>query len=230
MANEKNPLKIVLSEHRISYVHIKTPTAFKGDDGKESKPKYDCTFLIPYGHPDVDKINRAVAAAYAANKESVFKGVPLTSTKMWNPLRDGSEWLEEHPEATEYEGHYFIKMASTSQPAVYDTYKNPIFDLDEVYSGCYCRGVGVCYSFNNMSKGHAFFLNSIMKTNDGERLGGFSADPDDYDDYEDEVPAKAPKAGPKPGGPKKPARIWNVDEDGRDIYSDDGGNSWAWAD
>lgn len=232
MANEKkNPLKVVLGEHRISYVHVKTPTAFKDDNGKEGDAKYDCTFLIPYGHPDVEKINAAVKAAYAANKESVFKGVPLTSPKMWNPLRDGAEWLEEHPEATEYEGHHFIKMSSKSQPAVYDTDKNEIFDLDEIYSGCYCRGIGVCFSFNNKSKGHGFFLNSLMKTNDGERLGGFASDPNDYDDDYDAPPAKkgaAPKAGPKPGGKVK--RIWDVDEDENDIYSDDGGETWAYAD
>lgn len=78
-----------------------------------------------------------------------------------------------------------LKAASKSQPKAFDTDKQEIIDLDEVYSGCYCRGVIVCYPFNNKSKGFGFYLNSLMKMKDGERLGGFEADPDDYDEEED---------------------------------------------
>lgn len=222
---EQNPLKVVLGMHRISYVHLKEPTKF--EDGSE--PKYDATFLIPKDHADVAKINRAIRAAYDANKESLFKGLPLTSTKMWNPLRDGDEWLEEHPEALEYEGMYFLKAASKSQPAVFDADKNDIFDLDEVYSGCYARGVIVCFPFNNKSKGHGFYLNSLMKMEDGERLGGFAANADDYDD--EPVAPKAKTSGAKPAAQRpakktEPVREWAHDADGDDIYSDDGGVNW----
>lgn len=225
MANEKNPAKVVLGKHRVSYVHVKTPTSF--EDG--SDPKYDCTFLIPKDHPDVAKIEAAIDAQYKANKESLFKGLPKTSPKMWNPLRDGDEWLEDHPEAKEYEGMYFLKAASKSQPGVFDSDKNEIFDLDEVYSGCYCRGVIVCYPFNNKSKGFGLYLNSLMKMEDGERLGGFESNADDYDDYEDEAPAKPKRNAPaaKPAKPvAKPKRIFDEDADGNEIYSDDGGENW----
>lgn len=177
----KNPLKVVTGTHRVSYVHVKEPSSFEEDGEK----KYDCTFLIPKDHPDVRKIEAAIKAAYDANKESLFKGLPRTSPKLWNPLRDGDEWLEDHPEATEYEDHYFIKASSKSQPAVFDVDKQDILDLDDVYSGCYCRGVIVCYPFNNKSKGFGFYLNSLMKMDDGERLGGFEASADDYDEEED---------------------------------------------
>ena len=177
----KNPLKIVTGTHRVSYVHVKEPSRFEDDVEK----KYDCTFLIPKDHPDVRKIEAAIKAAYDANKESLFKGLPRTSPKLWNPLRDGDEWLEDHPEAVEYEDHYFIKASSKSQPAVFDTDKQDILDLDEVYSGCYCRGVIVCYPFNNKAKGFGFYLNSLMKMDDGERLGGFEVNVDDYDEEED---------------------------------------------
>ena len=172
-----NPLKVVLGKHRVSYVHIKEPVAFEDSD-----PKYDTTFLIPKDSPDVPKIKAAIKAAYDANKESLFKGLPLTSPKLWSPLRDGDEWLEEHPDAVEYEGVYFLKAASKSQPKAFDADKQEILDLDEIYSGSYCRGVIVCYPFNNKSKGFGFYLNSVMKIEDGERLGGFEASADDYDD------------------------------------------------
>lgn len=188
MANEKDPLKVVLGKHRVTYVHVKEPTAFKDDKGGDDGSKfYDVTFLIPKDHPDVAKIKAAIKAAYTAEKESKFKGLPLTSPKLWNPLRDGNEWLEEHPDATEYEDMYFIKAKSKSQPAVFDADKQDILDLDEVYSGCYCRGVIKCSAFNNKSKGFGFYLNSLMKIEDGERLGGFAASADDYDDDDDLV-------------------------------------------
>lgn len=182
MAIERNPLKVVLGKHRVTYVHIKEPTAF--EDGEDKK--YDCTFLIPKNHPDVLKVKEAIKAAYSSNKESMFKGLPVTSPKLWNPLRDGNEWLEEHPDAKEYKDMFFIKAATKSQPAVFDADKQDILDLDEVYSGCYCRGVIVCFPFNNKSKGFGFYLNSLMKIDEGERLGGFSASADDYEDMEDE--------------------------------------------
>lgn len=179
MAAEKaNPFKVVLDgSHRISYVHIKEPASF--EDGPK---KYDCTFLIPRDHPDVRKIKDAINALYLANKESLFKGVPIKSPKMWMPLRDGDEWLDEHPEAVEYEGCYFLKASSPSQPRVFDVDKQDILDLDEVYSGCYCRAVIAGFAFNNKSKGFGFFLNSLMKMGDGERIGGFTATADDYDE------------------------------------------------
>ena len=178
---ERNPLKVVTGMHRVSYVHIKEPSSFENDGEK----KYSCTFLIPKDHPDVQRIEAAMKAAYDANTESLFKGLPRTSPMMWNPLRAGNEWYEERPEAEEYKDHFFLKASSKIQPAAFDSDKQEIIDLDEIYSGCYCRGVIVCYPFNNVLKGFGFYLNSLMKIEDGERLGGFEVSPDDYDDYED---------------------------------------------
>lgn len=195
--NTTNTLKVVTQEHRLTYVHVKTPTQFE-----DSEPKYDVTILIPKDHADVAKIKAAIKAAYDANKESLFKGLPITSPKLWNPLRDGDEWLEEHPEAEEYEGMYFLKAAAKNQPPVWDADKNDILDLDEVYSGCYGRVIIQCYPFNKAgNKGFGFFLNGVMKTNEGEPLGGGRASADEFDD-EDTKPApkkNTAAASAKPG-------------------------------
>lgn len=194
-ANNTNPFKVVTGEHRLTYVNVKTPKAF--EDGAD--PKYNVTLLIEKDHPDVQKIKAAIKAAYDANKESAFKGLPLTSPKLWNPLRDGAEWLEEHPDAEEYEGMYFIKCQAKNQPPVWDADKNDILDLDEVYSGCYGRVIMNCYAFNkNGNRGFGFFLNGLMKTKEGERLGGSMASADEFDD----APAPRKNAAPakaKPG-------------------------------
>jgi hypothetical protein len=179
---EKNPFKIVTGKHKVSYVHVKEPSGFENGE-----KKYGCTFLIQKDHPDVQRIKGVIKAAYQANKESMFKGVPLTSAKLWNPLRDGDEWMEEHPSAEEYKSCYFLKASTTKQPVIFDTDKQEIFDYDEVYSGCFCRGVIVCYPFNNKSKGFGFYLNSLMKMEDGPRLGGFDVSADDYDDDYDDL-------------------------------------------
>ena len=223
-SNTPNPLRLVLGKHRVTYVHVKEPKAFDED----STPKYSATILIPYEHPDVAKIQAAIKAAYDANSQSLFKGMPMTSPKFWNPLRDGAEWLEEHPEATEYEGHYFIKAASKSQPAVFDQDGQDVIDLDELaYSGAYMRSVIQAYPFNNKSKGVGFFLNSLKFMEHGERLSGFTASADEYedDDY-NETPAPRKTAAPKAAAPAKPARIFDEDADGNKIYSDDNGANW----
>lgn len=179
---KQNPYKVVLCSHRVSYVHIKEPSAVE----EGSTPLYSVVFLIPKDSPDVDRIKAVIKAVYDANKDSMFGGRPLTSPKLWNPLRDGDEVLEERPERKEYEGVYYLKASSRKQPKAFDRDKQEILDLDEVYSGCYCRGVLVCAPFNNKSAGFKFYLNSVMKTGEGERLGGFEATADDYDDIEDD--------------------------------------------
>ena len=193
--------KIVLGTHRVSYLHLSEPTAFAGDEN--SKPRYDCTFLIPYNHPDVARIQAAIHELATAEANGILKGVSIQSPKFWNPLRDGAEWLAEHPEAVEYSGCYFIKASSTSQPKAFYSDKQEIIDLSEVYSGCYCRGVIAPFAFNNKSKGIGFFLNSVMKMQDGERLGGFTANPDDYDEAPQQVVPQqyAPPPTAVPGYP-----------------------------
>lgn len=220
-AKPENPFKLVLGKHRITYVSVKEPRMFddKGD------AKYQITILIPYDHPDVERIRGVIDALYKENAQSKFNGLPKASPKLWDPLRDGEEWLAEHPEAEEYRGCYFLKASSKSQPAVFDVDGQDIIDLDEVYSGCYVRSVIGGYAYNNQSKGYGFFLNSIKKMEDGERLGGGGAA--SHDDYEDEAPTRP--AASRPTAPKpaaKPKRIFDTDEDGNEIYSDDNGENW----
>lgn len=188
---EKDPFKLVLSSHRVSYVTLKEPKAFE-----EGKPaKYSVTYLIPKDHPDVERIKKVIKAMYEANKEGHFKGLPFTSPKIDSPLRDGDEYADEKEaegkDGEAYRGCYYLLASSTSQPKAFDVDKQDILDLDEVYSGCYCRGLIKGWAYNNTTykkRGFSFFLESVLKTADGDRLGGGNfASADDYDDEADDT-------------------------------------------
>lgn len=237
---EKNPYRFVLKEHRLSYVHLKTPVAF--EDG--ATPKYGVTVLIAKDHDDVARIEDVIASAYEANKQTLFKGLPLTSTKMWYPLRDGDEYADEQAakgkDGEAYRGHMYLKATTSNQPNVFDAMGEDVIDLDEVYSGCYGRISITCWPYAKKGQGFTFFLNSVKKTEDGEPLGSAGGT---ADEYEDDAPAAkskpraaasptrpAPAARPAPAKPAaaEPVAQWAVDADGKDIYSYDGEN-WEYA-
>jgi len=232
-AKKVNPFKLVLSDtHRCTFLWVKEPAVFKNEDGSEGDPKFSCTFLIDPNSPDVEKYDAVIAALYKEAKESKFKGLPITSPKIWKPLRDGADWLEEHPDAAEFEGMLFLKATSKNRPVVFDQDGNEIIDLSEIKSGDYVRASLAGYSFNkNGNRGFGFFLNSIKLMEEGEALGGTVAT---HDDYEDEAPkAKtrtvATKAAARPKvAAKKPALIWDKSEDDEDIVSRDGGKTYDW--
>lgn len=177
---EKDPAKIVLSTHRVSYVHLKEPSGFKDSDKKE----YSLEFLIPYDHPDVARIEDAIQHVYDSNAQSMFKGTKLESRNFHYPLVDGADILDDGRDRPEVEGHYVIKAKSARQPVVFDADGSEMYDLDDVYGGCYCRGVIVFRPFNHSSgkKGVSCFVNSVKFMEDGEPFGGFTATHDDYDD------------------------------------------------
>lgn len=181
---EKDPAKVVLSTHRVSYVHLKEPSSFKNSDKKD----YSIEFLIPYDHPDVARIEDAIQSVFDANKQSTFKGTKIDSRNFHYPLIDGEDILDDGKDRPEVEGHYVVKAKSARQPVVYDADGSELYDLDDVYGGCYCRGVIVFRPFSHESgkKGVSCYLNSVKFMEEGEPFGGFSAS---HDDYEDDEPA-----------------------------------------
>lgn len=222
-----NPFKLVFSQTvRATFLWVKTPAVFKNEDGTEGDAKYSCTFLIDPNSPDVAKYEAIIKALYNEAKESKFKGLPLTSTKIWKPLRDGADWMEEHPEATEYEGMMFLKATSKSQPAVFDQDGNEMIDLNDIKSGDYVRASLSGYTYNKAgNRGFGFFLNSIKLIEEGEALGGSIAT---HEDYDDEPAPKATARSTRPAArpAATPERIWDKDGNGDDIYSDDEGVNW----
>lgn len=172
MANETmNNTKVITGEVRFSFLNVFEPKSINGSD-----PKYSVSLLIRKDDEKTIKaINNAIEAAKQAGLAK-FGGKIPAMLKL--PLRDGDI---ERPDDEVYAGHYFINANAGQKPGL--VYKNgqPIIDSTELYSGCYGHASINFYAFNsNGNRGIACGLNHLMKTKDGESLGGRSKVEDDF--------------------------------------------------
>ena len=193
MANN-NPAHIVLTNVRLSYVHLDKPYTHPNSNGT---PKYSATILVPKSDTKArQKIDAAIAAA-AANareKHKAFPANPKTSVHDGDGVRPS----DGQPFGDECKGHWVFTASSVQQPDCRDRYKQPLLDASELYSGCYAH-VGVTFFGYNQptNKGIGVALDTVMKAKDGEVLGGMRANADD--DFADiPVADSAPVAASAP--------------------------------
>jgi len=168
MAKQLKPTAMVTGIVRFSYVNVFTPKAFNEND----TPKYNVSILIPKS--DTETIQMVKSCIQQALQEGIGK-LGGSIPKVWkDPLRDGDT---DGPDDEAYEGHYFLNASSTRAPGAVKKVagKAVKMDEDEFYSGCYGLASINFYAFNVKNKGIACGLNNIMKTDDGERLGGGGA-------------------------------------------------------
>lgn len=158
-----------IGEVRFSYAHVFEPHSTNGGD-----PKYSVSLLIPKSNTGAVKlIEEAVNAAKQLGKTSKWGGKIPGNCKM--PLRDGDA---EREDDENYAGHYFLNANAPekSRPAVKVADGGELFDAmdsEEFYSGCYGAAVINFYPFDaNGNRGVAAGLNVVVKTRDGDKLGG----------------------------------------------------------
>ena len=196
--NTNTSTKLNIGECRLSYVHLFTPEVFT--DG--SKKKYSVSIIIPKNNTKlVSQIKQAINAAQQAGVASKFGGKKPVELK--NPLRDGDETftdadgIEKRCKGEEFRGCHYINATSNTKPGIVKIMKIngvnklvEVTDENEVYSGCYgIVNVGF-YAFNNAgNKGIGAGLNNVMKTRDGDYLGGRTSAQTDFggvnlDDYD----------------------------------------------
>lgn len=230
MSNSKNndPSMFITSTHRIIFPHLDAPHKFEDEDGKEdNEPKYDITLLIPYNHPDAVALMGAMQQIHQSEAMSKFKGIGFDQMGqpdgIWNPLRVGDHYADKmiargkDPAMYEtYRGHYFIKATSGAdkQPIVFKQVegqpegpgRHEVIDIKrEIYGGCYARGVFkiMAWATKHGKYGFSLYINSVLKTAEGPKLGGFSANASDYDFGQDAtdrtalLPGEAPAAQPQ---------------------------------
>ncbi len=162
---------------RFSYANVHQAVSVNGSD-----LKYSVSIIIPKtDKKTVKKVEDAIQKAIQDNKDKFGGKVPKG---LRTPLRDG-DVDREGDEA--YANSYFINANSKVKPGIVDADLNPILDPSEFYSGCYGRVslASFYYSFNG-NKGISFGLQNLMKTADGEPLGGRSSAESDFADDSDE--------------------------------------------
>lgn len=155
---------IKISNCRFSYMNVFKPRAYSADD----KPKFSVVLLIPKENKKtVAKIKKAISDEIANGVENYWNHKKPSG--LWNPLQDGDEKADEHPE---YEGMYYINAKSDNKPVLVDMEGNDILDQTELYSGCWGNASVSFFPFNNKLKGVAVGLNGITKTKDDTPFGG----------------------------------------------------------
>lgn len=167
-----NLANVTTGEVRLSFVHLFKPHAFQ--PGQEEK--FSCTVLVPKSDADtMGRINTAIEAAKQRGISEKWNGQcpPILAT----PVYDGDGVRPSDGEAfgPECKGHWVFTASNTTDypPAIVDAQGNPIINQSEVYSGMYAK-VNVTffpYAFGG-KKGIGCRLNPVMKTRDGEALGG----------------------------------------------------------
>ncbi len=164
--------RVTTNEVRMSYVHLFKPYAFQ--PGQEEK--YGVTVLVPKTDTDtMARINAAIEAAKQKGAQDKWGGVipPICPAPVYDG--DGVRPSDGAPFGPECKGHWVFTASAKSDypPQVVDSAGNPIINQSEVYSGMYGR-VNVSffpYMFGG-KKGIGCGLGPVMKTRDGEPLGG----------------------------------------------------------
>lgn len=162
--------KVKTGEVRLSYAHIFEPNSIDGGEAK-----YSVSIIIPKS--DTITLNNVKRAIDEAVRQGVGKFGGKIPGVLKTPLRDGD--VERGDDET-YKNSYFINASSKTKPGVLNEVGQQAVPA-EVYSGCYARVSVNFYAFNSAgNKGVACGLNNLMKTRDGESLGGRLSATDDF--------------------------------------------------
>lgn len=170
MANQ-TITKITIGEAQMNFVRVFEPEAFNGGE-----PKYSVILSFPHENSElVMKIQDAIDACVEKAKTTMYGGKLPKNFKIVE-MKDGDTDYEKDG----FAGQFTLKASSAYKPEVVKKAKVmgkvqlvPITDEEEFYSGCFGYA---CVSFfaydNGVSRGVTCGLNSLLKSRDGERLGG----------------------------------------------------------
>lgn len=168
--------KSLTGEARLSYVHLAAPYA--NPQQPNAEPKYSVTLLIPKTDTatkaDID--NAINAAINAAVNGKTWNGnrPPVIPT----PIHDGDGVRQDGtPYGPECKGMWVMtasRRAQDGKPWVCEI-SNPNVELapQDSYSGMYARSTVHFFGYYSAGKrGIGCSLDGVMKTRDGESLGG----------------------------------------------------------
>lgn len=164
---------VTTGEVRLSYAHVFKPYA--AVPGQEEK--YSVTILVPKSDTATKaRIDAAIEAAKQKGIANKWNGQcpPFVPTPVYDG--DGTRPSDGMPFGAECKGHWVFTASAKADypPEVVDANRNPIINQSEIYSGVYAY-VNVeffPYLFGGAKKGIGCGLGPIMKSRDGEPLGG----------------------------------------------------------
>lgn len=167
--------KSLTGEVRLSYVHLAAP--YTNPQQPNAEPKYGVTLLIPKTDTATyQDIQNSINAAIATAVDNKWNGVrpPIIPT----PIHDGDSVRQDGTAyGPECKGHWVMtasRRPADGKPWVCDI-SNPNVELapQDSYSGMYARCTVHFFGyFTAGKKGIGCSLDGVMKTRDGESLGG----------------------------------------------------------
>lgn len=176
--NYGNMTRVKTGKVRLSFPHL--------FERYEKSDKFQAQFMVPKGSDTENVLNKAIENAKQDGKTRLWGGkIP---GKVTVSMKDGDEPNDEGEVFPDNEGHWLVVAKSTKKPAVFDKDGSDVFDMDDIYAGCYVQAIFDVYPYNNDSKGIAFALSGIKKLADGEHLGGggYKPDADAFDEAEED--------------------------------------------
>lgn len=174
--------RVKTGEVRLSYCHLDEPHAFD----ENQKAKYSVTLIIKKDDRNtIAQIQKNYEEALQKGIEKFGQGFNRKATPLVRPEGSDKGLLvdcdkdERYAGNTDYANSYILAAKSITPPVVYDFNtkgKTPLTAdeiKNEVYSGCYGKVLFNFYPYNaGATTGIACGLDSVLKTKDGESLGG----------------------------------------------------------
>ncbi len=172
--------KVLTGEVRLSYVNLVTPRS-QNPQNPADKPKYSCQILIP--KTDTATVQDILNSIEAAAQKAVNEKWGGVRPQFASVLHDGDGVKPDAgtPYGAECKGHWVLNASSDLKPNVVDI-SNINVDLapQDIYSGMYARVTLNFYGFKNKKVGVGCGLGNVMKTRDGEPLGGGASAASDF--------------------------------------------------
>ena len=164
---------------RVSFPTVFTPRAIE----QGQTPKYSIVLMFDKKDP----AHMSALTALYAEAEAAFKAkwpdpakaprIPLKGHDK-SPFKDGdtacnTQGVPLSEKNEEYAGHFIVRAASTSKPAVVDRSMQEIIDTGAVYGGCWCKVNLNPYAYDTAgNKGITFGLNGVQFWQEGDAFGG----------------------------------------------------------
>lgn len=164
---------------RVSYPTIFTPRAME----QGQTPKYSIVLMFDKSNKDhmasLKELYLEAEAAFKAKWPDPAKAprIPLRGHDK-SPFKDGdtacnNQGVPLSEKNEEYAGHFIVRAASTSKPAVVDRSMQEVLDTQAVYGGCWCKVNLNPYAYDTSgNKGITFGLNGVQFWKDDDSFGG----------------------------------------------------------